>query len=172
VILLIAASAALLYAILGATVTDPDSYGTVPIPSESSVELPGQETEISLAFPAAAAAAVLPSDLRISIAGADGTALRVDARGGESYEQDDLSIRPVAAVFPPAAGAYEVRVTSEQAAGRSGQLMFGEGPIGSIGARFERLGELVTGPFGVLAGVLLLIAVLLPPFRRAVARQR
>jgi len=170
VILLIAAAAALLYAILGATVTDPDSHGTVPIPSDSLVELPEGETEISLATPVAAAAG-LPGDLRVSVAGEDGVALTVDARGGEEYEQDDLAVRPIGAVFPAAAGAYEVNVTSEEAAGRGSQLMFGEGPVGTIGARFERIGELITGPFGILAGALLLVAVLLPPFRRALARQ-
>lgn len=103
VILLLAAAAALLYAVLGATVTDPDTYGTVPIPSDSLVELPGRETEISLATPADVAGG-LPGDLGISVTGPDGAPLRLDARGGAGYAQDDFAIRPVGAVFPPTRG--------------------------------------------------------------------
>ncbi len=168
----IAAAAALLYAILGATVNDADSYATVPIPSDALVELPGGETEISLATPVAATGG-LPADLRIAVVGQDGVALDVDARGGEDESRTIRGPSSCAAVRRPSgAGTYEVTVTSDAAAARGSQLMFGEGPVGTIGARFERLGELVAGPFGILAGVLLAVAILLPPFRRALARQR
>jgi hypothetical protein len=98
--------------------------------------------------------------------------LRVDARGGEETTEDGYTIRPVAAVFPTSAGPYEVDVVSSEAALAGGRLMIGEGKTGAIGTRFERIGELITGPFGILAGVLVLIAILLPSFQRALRDNR
>lgn len=172
-VLLLAALAALVYAVLGATVTDPDTYGDVPIPSKSTLELPGSETELALAIPSATTLSQFPPpDLRISVGQPGEEPLRVDARGGEEVGQDGYSLRRVAVVFPPVAGAYTVEVTSEQAAAVGGRLLLGEGTTGAIGARFERIGELITGPFGILAIVLVVLAMLLPSFQRALRDNR
>jgi hypothetical protein len=171
-ILLIAAAAALAYAVLGATVTDPDTYGTVAIPSKSTAELPGTEVELSLAVPEGASVSNPPTDLRIGVSQAGHDPLRVDARGGEEVTEDGFTIRPVAAVFPPTTGAYVVDVASPEAALAGGRLMIGEGKTGAIGTRFERIGELITGPFGILALVLIATALLLPAFGRALRNNR
>lgn len=172
-VLLLAALGALVYAVLGATVTDPDTFGDVPIPSKSTLELPGSEIELALAVPSGAALGqVPPPDLQISVGQPGQEPLRVDPRGGEEAEQDGYMVRRVAVVFPPAAAAYTVEVTSEQAAVVRGRLFLGEGKTGAIGARFERVGELITGPFGILAIVLFALAMLLPSFRRALHDNR
>jgi hypothetical protein len=78
----------------------------------------------------------------------------------------------VAAVFPSAEGIYEIDVESDAAAAVGGRLMIGQGTTGAIGARFEKIGELITGPFGILAIVLIVLALLLPSFQRAVRNNR
>jgi hypothetical protein len=171
-VLLLAAAAALAYAILGATVTDSDTYGSAAIPSKTSVDLPGGEVELSIAVPAGASLTPFPPpDLRISVGQPGQDPLRVDARGGEEVEEDGYIIRPVAAVFP-SQGAYEIDVTSNTAAAVGGRLLIGEGTTGAIGTRFERIGELITGPFGILALILLVLALLLPSFQRALRNNR
>lgn len=172
-ILLVAGAAALIYAVLGVTVKKSDSYGDVPIPSRSTAELPGGEVDLSLAIPAGAALPqVPPPDLRISVRRPGGDPLRVDSRGGDAEEEDGYSVRRVAAVFPPDEGSYEVEVTSNAAAAAGGRLRIGEGATGAIGARFERIGDLITGPFGILGLVLVALALLWPSFQRALRAQR
>ena len=120
------------------------------------------------AAPAGGQAAPPPADLRILVRDLEtGELLQVNSNGGDQSTEGDEILRPVARVDPPGAGVYEIRVTGSTGAALAPQIAFGESPIGAVGDRFSKLGELISGPYGILAGALLLAAMLAPSVRRA-----
>jgi hypothetical protein len=175
VLLVLAALAALIYAVFGAATGDVDRYGRVPVPSSAVLHLPEASTDISYVEPDSGGGGelTLPQDLLIRIApvGSD-RPLELDSRGGETDTQGAEQIRRVAEVRPPGAGAYKVQVRSKDAASRpTPQLAFGESPFSAFGDRLANVGDLITGRYGVLAGVLLIGALAAPPVQRALRRR-
>ena len=75
-------------------------------------------------------------------------------------------LRPIARVDPPGSGQYEIKVSASPPA-KLGQLALGESPIGAVGDRLSNLGDQVTSGYGIIAGLLLLLAILAPRVRRA-----
>lgn len=175
VLLVLAALAALIYAVLGAATGDVDRYGRVPVPSSAVLTLPKASTDITYIEPDGGAGGELavPQDLRITVSpvGAQGS-LELNSRGGESSTEGSERVLRVAEVRPPAAGAYRVQVRSKDAVSRpSPQLAFGESPLSAFGDRVANVGDLVTGRYGILAGVLLVGALVAPPVQRAIRRR-
>jgi hypothetical protein len=169
VLLVIAAAVVLVYAALSASSGDPDRYGRLAVPSNSLVELPSAEVQISYAqvVPAGAAAGPLPTDLRVIVTDPDtGEPLTVNSSGAEERTEEGEVFRPFARVDPPGAGTYEIQVTAKPSLDKPGQLALGESALGAVSDRFSKLGDEITGPYGVIAGVLLVAAFLVPYLRR------
>lgn len=174
-LLWLAVAGVLLYALFGASGGDADRFGEVPVPGAAILELPGGEVELSYTERITAAGAEVqpPADLRVTVVStATRQAVEVDARGSSQGEQDGRVVRLFGSVNPPAAGTYEVRATSTQAAGRADpRLAFGDSPFGAIGDRLSRVGDLLTGPLGILLAALVIMAVLAPRAQRILRRR-
>jgi hypothetical protein len=175
-LLWLAAGAVLIYALFSAYYGDVDRFGRVAVPGQATVDLPSGESDISYveqtAEGAEGADVEVPADLELSVVSvATGDAVELDPRGGRAEEGDGETIRPVAAVDPPAEGIYEVRVSSREAAGRAGpQLAFGESPFGAFGDRLSRVVDLLAGTFGIVLAALVLAAIVAPRLQRALGR--
>ncbi|HKJ35246.1 MAG TPA: hypothetical protein VKA36_01645 [Solirubrobacterales bacterium] len=163
------AVAVLVFALLGAAGTQPDRFGRIPVPSTAFVSLPGAESSMAWTSPDGSPP---PADLRITVIDPrNGTSLRVNSRGGEATTRNGRELKPVARVDPPRKGVFKVRVTSKAAALQPGtELAFGETAAGAIGGRLGQVGTLLTGPAGIVAGLLLLGALLAPSVTRATRR--
>jgi len=172
-LLVLAVVGVLAYALFGAVATDPDRYGRVAIPSNTWVSLPDAETGIGVVKrPGGGAGARAPADLRIQVIDPKtNEQVRVDARGGGQTGSGE-SRWQIAAVDPPSSGIYQVIVTTSEPARGVGpaQLSFGQSPVGAVGDRFAEVGDLVIGPVGAIAGLILLLLMLRPRFQRLVAR--
>lgn len=176
-LLVLAAVAALIYAVFGAATGDPDRYGRVPVPTAGAVpvNLPSTPTDISYLEPEQGGSSTLsaPGDLLVRVTPA-GTKqpLPLNSRGGSSSSSGGDLVRPVAEVNPPAAGVFEVEVKSKQALGRSSpEVGFGESPLSAFGDRLANVGDLITGPYGIAAGVLLMGALVAPSLQRSLKRR-
>lgn len=173
-LLWLAVAGVLLYALFGASSGDIDRFGRVSVPGSAFLDLPGGESDISYVEDAATAGSDVqaPTDLRVLLISTQtGVGIEVDSRGGNPSEQDGEVVRPYGAVNPPSEGLYEVRVTSNEAATRPNpQLAFGDSPFGAIGDRLSRVGDLITGPFGVLLGALVIAAIVAPRAQRILRR--
>lgn len=176
-VLVLAAVAALLYAVFGAATGDPDRYGRVPVPTAGAVpvKLPSTPTDISYMEPdqGGSSTLVLPRDLLVIVTPAGSKQpLPLNSRGGSSSSSGGDLTRAVAEVNPPTAGVYEVEVKSKQALGRpSPEVGFGESPLSAAGDRLSNVGDLVTGPYGIAAGVLLVGALVAPTVQRSLKRR-
>ena len=170
VLLALAAAGVLIYAALSATSGDPDRYGRLAVPSNTLVELPAAEVEISYvqAEPSDGAAATPPpSDLGIAVIDPETSEpITVNSYGGSESTEAGEVLRPIARVDPPGSGQYEIKVSASPPA-KLGQLALGESPIGAVGDRLSNLGDQVTSRYGIIAGLLLLLAILAPRVRRA-----
>lgn len=174
VILAVAALVLIVYALLGAGAGEPEEHGRVAVPSVSRIVLPAEEVDIFYGERTGADGAVsAPADLRILITDPEGQLVGSDARGGRQTEVAGVVYRPVAAVRPPVEATYTVSVESTQAAGRpQPTVAFGQSPVGAVGERLSRAGDLITSPWGYAAGALLLFAFFWPSFQRALQRRR
>ncbi len=174
-VLLIGAVLILIYALLGASNGDPDKYGRAPIPSTARLTLPAEEIDISYAEVTAARDIPVqpPSDLRVVVREVQtGAPVAINARGGSQSEVSGEAVSPILAVRPPAEGVYEVESISNEAAGRRGPaLLFGESPVGAVGDRFAKAGDLIASKYGGAAAILLLLAAMAPSFQRALKRR-
>lgn len=169
VLLMVAAGAVLVYAALSAGSGDPNRYGRLAVPSKSVVSLPAAEVEISYAqvVPPGGTAAPLPEDLRITVTDTETRLpVTVNSSGASESTVDGELLRPFARVDPPGAGPYEIKVEARPSLSKPGQLALGESPIGAVGDRLSALGDEITGPYGIIAGVLLVAAFVVPPLRR------
>ncbi len=171
VLLALAAAGVLIYAALSATSGDPDLYGRLAVPSNTLVELPAAEVEISYVQPEpadGAAAAPPPPDLRIAVVDPETREpITVNSYGGSESTEAGEVLRPIARVDPPGSGQYEIKVSASPSAAKLGQVALGESPIGAVGDRLSNLGDQVTSRYGIIAGLLLLLAILGPRVRRA-----
>jgi hypothetical protein len=173
-VILVALGAAFVYLLLGASEGDSDHFGSAPVPSTSRVELPEGDTDVYY-FEATATDSSLPfevpADLRFTVIGPGGEAVRVDSRGGEVEEVEGGSTKVVGSVLAPEEGTYEVRVTSNEAAARpSPQLTFGQSPFQAVQSRGEDLVEELKGPPGIALLAILVGLMFLPALRRALRR--
>lgn len=175
VVLVLGALATLIYAIFGAATGDVDRYGRVPVPSSAVLNLPNASTDISYIEPDSATGGELAllQDLFIVITPVGSEQpLELNSRGGDTTTQGGEQIRRVAEVRPSAAGAYEVRARSKSAASRpTPQLAFGESPLSAFSDRLSNVGDLITGRYGILAGVLLIGALAAPSLQRSLRRR-
>jgi hypothetical protein len=174
-LLWVAVGGVLLYALFAAYFGDADRFGRVPVPGAATLELPEGETDISYAEQSQGDGAdvAVPGDLEIAVVStASGDAVELDPRGSDQSEEDGEVVRLYGSVNPPAAGPYEVRVSSREAAARPGpQLLFGESPLGAFGDRLSRVVEGLAGPVGVLLAALIVAAVVVPRLQDARRRR-
>lgn len=174
-VIAIGIAAFFVYLLLGAFEGDSDSFGGVPVPSTSLVELPDGEIDLFYAEGVTGIeenlSLVQPDDLSYALTLAGGVSVRIDSRGGEVERTDDGVARVVAAAFVPEEGTYEVRVESQEVAGRiRPQLTFGQGPFGAVKERFESVVDELNGPTGIAAAAALGLLFLLPMMQRAMRR--
>lgn len=175
ILLVLGALAALIYAVLGAATGDVDRYGRVPVPASAVLNLPKASTDISYIEPDSGVGGelVVPEDLtiRVTPVGSE-RPLDLNSRGGDTSIEGSERVQRLAEVRPPGAGAYRVQVRSKDAASRpTPQLAFGESPLSAFGDRLANVGDLITGRYGVLAGVLLIGALAAPSVQRAIRRR-
>lgn len=165
------------YLLLGAFEGDSDSFGEVPIPSTTSVELQGGEVDLFYAEQVQGSqespSLAVPPDLGYTITAMNGESVRIDTRGGDVETTDSGVARVVAAAFVPDDGTYSVRVTSDEAARRSAPaLTFGQSPFQAVAERFDGVVDELNGPTGIAAAAALGLLFLLPMLRRAAIRAR
>jgi hypothetical protein len=176
ILLVLAAVAALIYAVFGAATGDVDRYGRVAVPSTTALNLPKGSTDISYIEPDRGGGGgnlAVPRDLLVVVKpfGSE-EPLELNSRGGDTATEGGERIQRIAEVRPSVAGGYEVQVRSKGAASRPNpQLAFGESPLSAFGDRISNVGDLITGRYGILAGVLLVGALVAPPVQRAVRRR-
>jgi hypothetical protein len=161
------------YIMLGFAGGDPDRYGRVPVPGLGMVALPGDESEVYFVQGEGSTATAVPEDLLILIRDPGEGLLEIDPRGEEPDVRDGESVRLIGSINPPGEGRYEVRIASEDLAGRvSPQVSFGQSPSGAIGGRLEAVIDAALGPVGIALLALVVAIWFVPRLKLALTRAR
>jgi len=153
-----------------------DQFGSVPVPSKSSVELPKGTVDVYYAEgvdPDSGIALVVPADLKYTVTDPEGNFVQVDTRGGEDAKDTDNGLAMlVGELDAPAEGTYTVESDSTDAQQRiTPALTFGEGPFAAMKDRLDDVISSLKGPIGILVLLVIVMLIFIPRYRRAQQKQ-
>ena len=149
-----------------------DQFGSVPVPGDTSIELPKGTIDIYYSEgtdPDAGIDLVVPSDLKFRVVHPPNTYVDVTVRGGEGTKETDNGLATVVGEMKtPFEGNYTIQAESDDAQQRiTPSLTFGEGKFDAIGDRLDEVIDTLKGPVGILALLVIVILIFIPRYQRA-----
>lgn len=170
VLLALVAVGLIIYLALGAANGDPFRYGSVSVPGETQIELPGGDANFYYSEQTTGKDIAPPADLDVSVSDQAGLAVKTDTRSNDDQsDEDGRRVDLIGQVDPSSDGLYTVTIETSTAPGSLGpdpQISFGESPFGAVGDRWEELLDDLRGPAGIVVVLVLLGLLLYPGLKR------
>lgn len=141
---------------------DTDRDGRVAVPGAAALELPAGEVDLFYAEDVNLGDSEElspPRDLELRVVDPAGEPLAIRRRSGQQVGGGGGTATLIGSIDVPAAGAYEISTRSTEAASRAvPEITLGESPFDQVGERAGDVADVIIGPLGIAALVLLILA--------------